>query len=496
MPVPDAADAADAAQARGYRGRMPDETTLLILGGSGDLSSRLLLPALGQLLAREPWRRVHLRGAGMDDWDDERWREVVTKAFATVGADSGSEVIVSTSYQQADITNPDDLRRLIADIPGRLALYFAVPPAIAARACEALAGIPLPEGTVLALEKPFGVDEASARELNATLLGLVPENQVYRVDHFLGRSTVLNLLGVRFANRVLEAVWSAEDIESVVIRYDEMLALEGRAGYYDRAGALVDMIQSHLLQVLAFVAMEPPASLDEVDLRAATSAALRATALWQDDPVRSSRRAVYTAGTVAGEDVPSYVEEDGVDPSRHTETLAELTCEVRTARWKGVPFTLRSGKALTARDAEIVVRFRPVRHVPAGFAGEAPGSVLRFTLGPDRMSLELNMNGADDPFQLEKAVMTAELGEGALKAYGEVLSGVLDGDATLSVRADAAEECWRIVQPALDAWRSGSVPLDEYPAGSTGPASWPALDDDGPVAAEGAEPAGSQAASA
>jgi glucose-6-phosphate 1-dehydrogenase len=478
---------------RDYRGRMPAETTLLILGASGDLTSRLLLPALGQLLAREPWRRVNLRGAGMDDWDDARWRDVVAEAFATVHADIDGEVVVSTSYQQADITKPDDLRALIAENPGRLALYFAVPPAIAARACEALQGITLPEGTVLALEKPFGVDEASARALNATLLNLVPENQVFRVDHFLGRSTVLNLLGVRFANRVLEAVWSAENIESVLIRYDEMLALEGRAGYYDRAGALVDMIQSHLLQVLAFIAMEPPASLDEVDLRAATAAALRATAVWEDDPVRSSRRAVYTAGTVDGKDVPSYVDEAGVDPSRHTETLAELTCEVRTARWKGVPFTLRSGKALPARDAEIVVRFRPVRHVPAGFAGEAPGSVLRFTLGPDRMSLELNMNGADDPFQLEKAVMTAELGEGALKAYGEVLSGVLDGDATLSVRADAAEECWRIVQPALDAWRSAAVPLDEYAAGSTGPASWAALDDDDPASASRVE---GQAASA
>jgi glucose-6-phosphate 1-dehydrogenase len=489
--------APDAPDGRDYRERMPAETTLLILGASGDLTSRLLLPALGQLLTREPWRRVNLRGAGMEDWDDGRWREVVATAFATVGADSAgidSDVIVSTSYQQADITEPDDLRRLLAQTPGPLALYFAVPPAIAARACESLAGIPLPEGTVLALEKPFGVDEHSARALNATLLGLVPENQVFRVDHFLGRSTVLNLLGVRFANRVLEAVWSAEDIESVVIRYDEMLALEGRAGYYDRAGALVDMIQSHLLQVLAFVAMEPPSSLDEVDLRAATSAALRATSLWEDDPVRSSRRAVYTAGTVDGKAVPSYVDEAGVDPTRHTETLAELTCEVRTARWKGVPFTLRSGKALPARDAEIVVRFRPVRHVPAGFSGDAPGSVLRFTLGPDRMSLELNMNGADDPFQLEKAVLTADLGEGALKAYGEVLSGILDGDATLSVRADAAEECWRIVQPALDAWRDGAVPLEEYAAGSTGPSAWPALDDDGSAAVS--EPDGAQAASA
>lgn len=455
---------------------MTVETTLLILGASGDLTSRLLLPALGELLTRESWRRVHLRGAGMDDWSDDHWRDVVRASFAAGGAQVANDVIASTSYTRADITNADDLRALVASTPGRLALYFAVPPAVAARACEALTDVELPEGTILALEKPFGVDEESARALNATVQGLVPEQQIFRVDHFLGRSTVLNLLGVRFANRVLEPVWSAENVESVVIRYDESLALEGRAGYYDHAGALMDMIQSHLLQVLAFVAMEPPATLDEVDLRDATSAALRATALWDDDPVHASRRAIYTAGTIAGRPVPSYVDEDGVDPSRQTETLAELTCEVRNARWQGVPFTLRSGKALAARDAEIIVRFRPVRHLPAGFTGDADGSVLRFTLGPDRMSLELNVNGADDPFRLEKTVLTADLGDGALKAYGEVLSGILDGDATLSVRADAAEQCWRIVQPAIDAWRAGTVPLDEYAAGSSGPDGWVSLD--------------------
>jgi glucose-6-phosphate 1-dehydrogenase len=455
---------------------MTVETTLLILGASGDLTSRLLLPALGQLLTRENWRRVHLRGAGMEDWSDDHWRDVVRASFAASGSDAANDVVTSTSYQQADITRSDDLQKLVTGTPGRLALYFAVPPAVAARACQALRDVPLPEGTILALEKPFGVDEASAHALNDVLTDLVPESQVFRVDHFLGRSTVLNLLGTRFANRVLEPVWSAENVESVVIRYDESLALEGRAGYYDRAGALTDMIQSHLLQVLAFVAMEPPATLNEVDLRDATGAALRATSLWADDPRQASRRAIYTAGTIGDRAVPSYVDEDGVDPARHTETLAELTCEVRNARWQGVPFTLRSGKALAARDAEIILRFRPVRHLPAGFSGEAPGSVLRFTLGPDRMSLELNVTGADDPFRLEKTTLTAELGEGALKAYGEVLSGILDGDATLSVRGDAAEQCWRIVQPAIDAWRDGTVPLDEYAAGSTGPESWASLD--------------------
>jgi len=346
---------------------------------------------------------------------------------------------------------------------------------VAAAACEALAAVAIPEGTVLALEKPFGVDEASAHRLNATVTALVPEEQIFRIDHFLGRSTTLNMLGVRFANRVFAPVWSSQHIESVVVRYDETLGLEGRAGYYDRAGALVDMIQSHLLQVMAVLAMEPPATLHERDFRDATAAVLRATHVWQDDPAIASRRARYTAGAVGDRQLPSYVDEPDVDPSRETETLAELTCEVRNERWQGVPFTLRSGKALAGKDGEVVVTFRPVNHVPDGLTGAAPGSVLRFSLGPDRMDLELNVNGGDDPLELERAILEADLGAGALKAYGEVLSGILDADATLAVRGDAAEQSWRIVDPVLAAWRAGEVPLDEYAAGSLGPDRWQKL---------------------
>ncbi|MDW4574086.1 glucose-6-phosphate dehydrogenase [Microbacterium sp. M3] len=451
---------------------MATETTLVILGASGDLTSRLLLPALGQLLQREPHRRVRLRGAGMDDWDDARWREVVRAAFAAGGVEDAFDIVAETTYLHADITDPADLARVMADPGDRLALYFAVPPAVAAAACEAMAGVAIPDGTVLALEKPFGVDEPSARRLNATVSRLVPEAQIFRVDHFLGRSTTLNVLGVRFANRIFAPVWSAEHIESVVVKYDEVLGLEGRAGYYDKAGALVDMIQSHLLQVMAFLAMEPPATLHERDFRDATGAVLRATHIWQDDPVAASRRARYTAGAVGDRSLPSYADEPGVDPSRGTETLAELTCEVRNERWRGVPFTLRSGKALAGKDGEVVVTFRPVNHVPDGLTGAAPGSVLHFSLGPDRMELELNVNGGDDPFELERATLEADLGAGALKAYGEVLSGILDADATLAVRGDAAEESWRIVDPVLAAWRAGEVPLDEYPAGSLGPDNW------------------------
>jgi glucose-6-phosphate 1-dehydrogenase len=456
---------------------MATATTLLILGATGDLTSRLLLPALGQLLTLEPERRVHLRGAGMDDWDDARWQAAVRAAFVSSGSEAAFARVERTTYQQVDITDPADLGALLhsPDLGQRIALYFAVPPAVAEAACEALHSVTIPEGTVLALEKPFGVDETSARKLNATVARLVPEEQVFRVDHFLGRSTLLNVLGVRFANRVFTPVWSAEHIESVVIRYDETLGLEGRAGYYDRAGALVDMIQSHLLQVLAILAMEPPATVHERDLRDATGAVLRATHLWGDDPVAASRRARYTSGSVGERRLPSYADESGVDPERGTETLAELTCEVRTERWAGVPITLRSGKALAGKNGEIVITFRPVNHLPGGLMGEAPGSVLRFSLGPDRMDLELNVNGGDDPFELERATLAADLGPGALKAYGEVLSGILDADATLSVRGDAAEQSWRIVDPVIAAWRRGSVPLDEYAAGSLGPERWPAL---------------------
>ena len=458
------------------------DTTLCILGASGDLTSRLLLPALAELLMEDPHRKVRLIGAGMDDWDDEKWRSVVEKSFASAKAegDTVTGVREHTTYRRTDITDSADFGKLLEECEGRVALYFAVPPAIAAKGCQALENVDLPEGLILALEKPFGSDEASAQALNAQLLTLVPEEQVYRIDHFMGRSTVLNVLGLRFANRVFEPVWSSEHIESVSIRYDETLGLEGRAGYYDNAGAMVDMIQSHLLQVLAVVAMDPPATLDAVDFRDAKAAALRATKVWDEDAAAHSRRARYTAGSIGERHLPNYVDEPGVDPSHHTETLAEVTFAVETSRWAGVPFMLRSGKALGDKVSEIVMRFKDVSHLPEGFEGSTTPSVLRLSLGPDRMSLELNLNGPGDPFHLDRAALEAEFGEGERRAYSEVLEGILDGDPTLSVRGDTAEQCWRIVQPIIDAWRRDAVPLEEYPAGSSGPADWPSLDSAGP----------------
>ncbi|MEE3852919.1 glucose-6-phosphate dehydrogenase [Gordonia sp. LSe1-13] len=451
---------------------MATTTTLFICGAMGDLTSRLLLPALAQLLDLEPDRDVHLVGVGRRDVTDDEWRDRVRKSFGDDACSAARDVAEHARFIRADISTPEGVRSVLEQAHGRSVLYFAVPPSVAQEACEAMSGIDLPDDLMLALEKPFGTDEDSAREFNEKLTRLVPENQVFRVDHFLGQSILLDMLGVRFANRVFEPVWSAEHIESVVIRYDETLGLEGRAGYYDKAGALIDMMQSHLLELLAAVAMDPPASLDERDLRDATGAALRATRLWDGDPVRSSRRARYTAGEAGGKELPSYVDEDGVDPSNNTETLAEATFEVTTARWAGVRFILRSGKAIQPAIQEIALHFRPVRHLPPQFRGHTAPNVLRFTFGPDAMSLRLNVHDGTNPFDLAGTDLSADLGEGSLRAYAEVLSGILDGDATLAVRGDAAEQCWRIVAPIIDAWNADEVPLDEYPAGSDGPESW------------------------
>lgn len=448
--------------------------TLLVLGASGDLAARLLLPALGQLLTVEPVRRLRLVGAGSESWDADAWRDRLRTSFGEPNAHGAAvdDLLATTTYQQADLTTDEGLRSVLATCEPPTAIYFALPPAIAVKVCAALERIGTPEGTVLALEKPFGSDEASARRLNDQLLRIVGENQVHRVDHFLGRTTVLNLLGARFANRVLEPLWSSEHIDRIDFVYDEELALENRARYYDHAGALVDMIQSHLLQVLAFVAMEPPATTSEADLRDAKGTVLRATSVWGGDPVASSRRARYTAGRVGDRDIPAYVDEPGVDPANDTETLAEVTLTVANWRWAGVPFTLRSGKALGMRRREIMVTFRPAQHVPVGLEGEAPPDVLHVALAPECILLELNMNGPGDPDTLSREVMRADFDPGRLDAYGEVLRGVLDGDPSLSIRGDTAEECWRILEPVLAAWRSGAVPLEDYPAGSSGPSEW------------------------
>jgi glucose-6-phosphate 1-dehydrogenase len=454
--------------------------TLLILGASGDLTGRLLLPGLARLVARGHAQGLTLVGAGSDPWTDEQWVERVDTSFTAAESEAEADgrgelkrIRESTSYHQLDVTADGQLAGLLAQLAGPVAVYFALPPRISQLACEALAPEQVPPGTRLVMEKPFGSDQESARHLNKVLATLAPEDHIHRVDHFLGKATVLNILGLRFANNFLEPVWNREHIEKVEIIFDEDLALEGRARYYDGAGALRDMIQSHLLQIMAFMAIEPPASVDERDLRDAVATVLRASSI-KPPYAESTRRARYTAGSIDGREVPDYANEEGVDPARNTETLAEVQVEIDNWRWQGVPFILRSGKALGDKRKEALVTFRPVPHLPKGFTGVDAPNQLRIGFGPDTLQFDVDVNGPGDVLDLDRVTLQAELSASELLPYGEVLEGVLAGDPLLSVRADTAEDCWRIVDPVLKAWAQDSVPLEEYRAGSAGPEGWSA----------------------
>lgn len=450
--------------------------TLVVFGGSGDLTSRLLLPGLATLLASDRNRAARpplVLGVGRSEIPASRWRSTVKKALNSAGRDHHSfdEVVAKTRFITADVTDPVHLAEVLDQCEGTPALYFALPPAITEKACAALLGCDLPPDTLIVLEKPFGTDKRSAEQLNRLLTKIVPEQQIFRVDHFVGRSEVLNILGLRFANRLLDPVWSNQHIERIELVYDEDLALEGRAGYYDTAGAMADMIQSHLLQVMATLMMEPVASLDQVSFRDAKAEVLRATSL-RGTPQQASRRARYTAGTIGRRKVPRYAQEPGVDPSRNTETLAEITVEVANWRWAGVPVTLRSGKALGSPRKEVVVTLKPVPHLPKGLRGAQTNDQIVIGLKPPRFAILMDINGPGDPFDLDAAMIESPLAEGQLTAYGEVLAGVLSGDPLLSVRGDTAVECWRIVEPVAKAWKADQVPLDTYPAGSDGPKKW------------------------
>lgn len=450
---------------------MAISVSILVLGASGDLTKRLLLPGLASLLDVFDYD-VQVIGSARDDRSQQQWLQLVRDSFATVGDASKVErLLESTRYIQSDATNAEDLQALLAACDHTPIIYFALPPAVTAAVCATLRTVDMPEDTRLALEKPFGVDLDSARKLNLLIGRIVPEVQVFRIDHFLGMSMVLNFLGLRFANHLIESVWHAGTVERVEIVYDETLGLEGRAGYYDRAGALVDMIQSHLLEVLALVAMEQPPRLNDVEFRSNAAQALRATRVWNDDPKAASRRARYTAGAVAERSMPSYADEEGVDPTLQTETLAQITVEVDTPRWRGVPFVLRSGKALGQKVTEVRVLLAPKPPIPGLTGAPAPDRVT-VDLKSGEVELVLTMNGGGDPFTLEQTTLIAREDPGELLPYGQVLRGILDGDPLLSVRGDMAEECWRIVDPVLQAWRRDDVPLEEYPAGSAGPAGW------------------------
>jgi glucose-6-phosphate 1-dehydrogenase len=440
----------------------------VLFGATGDLAGRYLLPALAALQAagRLP-RGFAIIGASRETMDDETFRrsarERLEQHASDVPATARETLVRALRYRRTDVADAQSVASVIEPGPGAVSAYLALPPTLFPAAVTALGRIALPAGSRIVLEKPFGEDLRSATALNRLLeekLGQAGENAVFRVDHVLGMATVQNLVTLRVANHFLEAIWNCNHVDQVEILWEETLGLEGRAGYYDRAGALKDVLQNHMLQLLALVAMDPPSDLEAHDLHDRKLRALRSVRpLTLADVSDRSRRARYVAGRLAtGVDVRAYAEEDGVEPGRETETFAEVSLELDTPRWAGTRFVLRAGKALARRRKMVIVRFRSTRQEASHLAIGVDG--------PQDLGLQLIGGAPESPTRLKLCSTPPGLD---VPAYGRVLLDILNGRSTLAVGGDEAEQAWRIVTPVLDAWADDVVPLEEYPAGSTGP---------------------------
>lgn len=448
---------------------------LVILGASGDLTGRYLVTALAELVQAEVLPpHLDIVGVARNDWDEAKFRNHAWERLERHAGDLPhavrAELVSRLRFVQGDAVDPETLHRAVSGAGGPVLVYLALPPFVFAPAITALSAAGLPEGSGVVVEKPFGTDLKAARELNALLARHFPESAVFRIDHFLGMQTVQNLLGLRFANRLFEPLWCADHIQRVDIVWDETVTLEGRAGYYDSTGALRDMIQNHLLQLLCFVAMGRPKGPGEAPLRDAKVEVLRAVRRLDVEQVREHTvRGRYTAGNVADRHVPDYTAEPGVDPARGTETFAEVALFIDNERWRGVPFHLRTGKALGRDRRLLAVQFRPVDRLVFGPSEEPGPNVLTMTMDPDRLTIDIALNGAGDPFRLEPARIELDLAPQELSAYARLLVDALEGDPALATRGDEAEESWRIVESIVDAWERDAVPLMDYAAGSEGP---------------------------
>lgn len=413
--------------------------TLVILGAGGDLTARSLLPAVASLLAAGrlgPDFRV--LGAGPQDWTDEDFAEHVRDRVSAharhVDGAARNELVGALSWRRADVTAANEVAGVIAgDEP--VVVYLALPTQVMLAALRALAARGLPTGSRVAVEKPFGFDAASAGELNAVLAGL-GAGVGYRVDHVLAMTGVQQL-------QVDCDIRDTRDVGRIELLFEETLALEGRASFYDRAGALRDVMQNHLVQILCSLIQDRQDAPAAAEHRAAVLRTVRP--LSPADVVARTRRARYSAGRLAGTGgadgraVPDYRAESGVDPQRDTETFAEVVLELDDPRWDGVEFVLRAGKALAARRRGVLIHFR---------TGSAPAAD-----GPSWVDLD----DERDPVPAEPL------------AYQRILADLLSGGNAFAVSATETELAWQVFTPVLQAWAANEVPLTSYPAGSAGP---------------------------
>jgi glucose-6-phosphate 1-dehydrogenase len=454
--------------------------TIVIFGAMGDLTRRLLMPALVNLRAAKLLdAKTRIVGISHGAGDDEALRDRLAEFVAD--EPEWPKLRPRISYLQGDFTNAALYQALGQRLDGDIVFYLATAPSFFAPIVENLAQAGLLNEAAgfrrIVIEKPFGSDLASAQALNARLLACAREEQIYRIDHFLGKETVQNIIVTRFGNAMTEAVWNNRYVDHVQITAAETVSVGTRGAFYDATGALRDMVPNHLFQLLALVGMEPPISLDAEALRtekAKVIAAVRPIA--PKDAVRGR----YKGGTITGEKVPAYRKTPDVAADSRTETYVALKLYVETWRWHGVPFYLRTGKGLSARDTEIVVKFRDAPLSLFSYEGEGklPPNQLVLQIQPsEAISLEMAVKRPGPVIETVPASLRftyADLFDlGHRTGYETLIYDVLIGDQSLFQRADQIEGGWRAVQPLLDAWRRGEP--EDYAIGSAGPDSADAL---------------------
>lgn len=468
---------------------------LVLFGGTGDLAWRKLMPALFQAFRHGTLPAgARIIAVARDDLGDEDYRSLIGARFDRVELakrptpDEFARFAALLHYLRMDLSQTQDYQRLATTLKARgaqtVVMYLATAPSLFTRVCEQIAAVGLNgAGTRVVLEKPLGHDLASNQAINEGLRRVLGEEQIFRIDHYLGKPSVQNLFALRFGNALFEPLWRRETIANIQITMAEELGVETRGAFYDQTGALRDMVQNHALQLLCAIGMEPPINSGANAIRDEKLKVLQSLKPWTQECIgQQVIRGQYAASNAAGQTAPGYLQEKGVAADSRTETFVALRTEIMNWRWAGVPFYIRTGKRLARRDAHIVVNFRPVPH-PIFRTPAAAANRLVINLQPkDGLELHLMAQGAAQHLA-EPALSQVHLnldfdqrfGAGRVGAYERLLLDVIAGRLNLFVRSDEQEEAWRWVEPILWHWHRDPLGPRPYAAGSWGPSAASAM---------------------